>query len=428
MVSRIKTPILFISCILLLVLAMPIWAQDPSGRPTKPEKPGKVKPERPKPPRTPVTVVPPTVMLTIMAEPETDIYINGDKRGTTNDEGKATFDKMPLAQYTVEVRKAGYRNASKPFTAGTDSPTLVFKLEPDLDAPIKQVESLIASGTLMGNAQPNALALVNELSAKYPNHPEVVRLRGVLAAKLSETVRPVITNTVTGWRKVSHDELARAAESSAKAIELKGDEARTKSEAAYFHAVLALRDWQMGTAVDGLATAKSELQKITISDPTFAAAFYQLGIVLIMNNELPAAEAAFQNALKYEPRWAAAYNGLGWVYYGTARFSQAMDAYRRAMTEDPTSAAAYAGLGLVRANKGEKDAAKDFDKAKMVDPASPLPYYYYGLFLSQSKKSKDLQVAESELTIAIQKNANNLEFQNSRAQQTIDDIRKRRKK
>src|SRR5690349_8320082 len=106
MVSRVKSPFFYVSCILLLVMAVPIWAQDPSGRPTKPEKPGKVKPERPKPPRTPVTVTPPTVLLTVMAEPESDIYINGDKRGTTNGEGKATFDKMPLAQYTVEVRKA----------------------------------------------------------------------------------------------------------------------------------------------------------------------------------------------------------------------------------------------------------------------------------------------------------------------------------
>src|SRR5262249_56362563 len=98
-----------------------------------------------------------------------DIHINGDKRGTTNGEGKAVFDKMPLAQYTVEVRKAGFRNASKPFTAGTDSPTLVFKLEPDLDAPIKQAESLIAAGSLLGNSQPNGLAVVHEFSTKVPN-------------------------------------------------------------------------------------------------------------------------------------------------------------------------------------------------------------------------------------------------------------------
>ncbi len=432
MFSRIKVP--FILCFFMLCIAIPpVWSQDPSGRPTKPttDKPNnKPKADKPKPPpRTPVTIAPPTVLLTVLTEPaESEIYINGDKRGATNGEGRVVFEKMPLALYTVEARKEGFRNVSKPFNAGSDSPTLVFKLEPDLDTPAKQFETLIASGTLMGASPPNALALVTELSAKYPNHAEVVRMRGVLAAKLSDTVRPVVTNTVTGWRKVTRDELARAAEASAKAAELRSDDARTKSAAAYFRGVLALRDWQMGNSADGLGIAKNELEKITTSDATFAAAFYQLGVVSIITNDLRNAEMAFLNALRFEPRWAAANIGLGWVYYGSARPREAVDAYRNATTQDPTSAAAYAGLGLVRANRGEKDAVKEFDKAKQVDPASPMPHFYYGLFLSQSKKTKDLEQAEQELTTAIQKNTNNLEFQNSRVQQMITDIRSRRKK
>ena len=41
--------------------------------------------------------------------------------------------------------------------------------------------------------------------------PALWRRRGVLAARLADSIAPVITNSATNWKSLSHDDLARAA-------------------------------------------------------------------------------------------------------------------------------------------------------------------------------------------------------------------------
>ena len=44
-------------------------------------------------------------MLTVLTEPGSEIYVNGEARGITNSEGKVQFDKLALGHYSIEVRK-----------------------------------------------------------------------------------------------------------------------------------------------------------------------------------------------------------------------------------------------------------------------------------------------------------------------------------
>lgn len=413
----------------VLLVAGSAYAQSSTGRPTKkPPKPVNTKPDKPvaKPPRP--TPAAPTVIFTVLTEPpDSEIIINGNRRGVSNAEGKFVIEKLALGAYTVEVKKAGYHSGSQIFNAGSESPTLVFKLEPALEDVVKEFDALVAAGNLMGTESNNALQLVNQLSAKFPARPEILRMRGVLASKLAETAQPVIINSVKNWRKVGQDEMMRAHEALAKASELKSDDTRIQTEAAYLRAIVALRNWQSLSSADGLTTAQTELDKVLSLDPNYASAIYQSGVVKLYANDLSGAEAAFLRALQFEPQWFVGYTGVGAVYYETKRYKEAIEAYRKAVALNPTSAAALAGLGLARAVKGEsKDGLKDMERALQLDATSGVPNLYLGMYFAQSKKGKERERAAQEFKTAVQKNTGNLEFQNSRAEQMLADLQKRK--
>ncbi len=434
------TSILRVAALLLLVclpLAL-VLAQDPSGRPTEPSTKGKKQPKR-----TPTKVEPQpiTVTLTVLTDPpQSTVFINGDERGVTNSEGKAQFDKLLPGHYTVEVRKEGYAPQLQGFNAGTQTPTLVFKLEPNFDQFNKQFDSLIAANKLTGPDSPNALELVSDLATRFPDKPEVVRMRGVLSARLLETVTHVINNSASNWRAVSRDEIARALESANRALELKKDDTRIQSEVAYLKGALALFNWQHAGApssggkpaieneAGGLATARAEFENAVRLDESFAAARYQLGIVLLASGDAAGAEANFVRAVQLEPKWAFAQIALGSAYHAQGRYKDAIDAYRKAIEHGQNQAAAYAGLGLSRAAKGEKDGVKDIERAMKIDPNSALPHLNLGLALALSKNKKDWIRAEEEIKRAMQMNANNAEFQNSVAERALADLQQRKKK
>ncbi|HST20590.1 MAG TPA: PEGA domain-containing protein, partial [Blastocatellia bacterium] len=213
------------SLVLSFVLLTPCFGQDPSGRPTEaaptPTKPTKKPPKKPPVKSDPGPV---TVTLTVLTDPpQSEVFINGDKRGVTNAEGKAQFDRLALGHYSIEVRKDGYSSMLRGFQAGSEAPTLKFTLAANLDSQVKEFDSLIAAGKLTGPESPNAIAIVNDLTGKFPDRPEVVRMRGVLATKLIESITPIINTTATNWRAATRDEISRALDAATNALAIKKD-------------------------------------------------------------------------------------------------------------------------------------------------------------------------------------------------------------
>ena len=442
--------------LLVAVLVNVTVAQDPSGRPTDPTPRGG---KRTPPKRTPARVDPGpiTVTLTVLTDPpESAVFINGESRGVTNAEGKIQIDKLSLGRYSIEVRKDGFSPLARGFQAGSESPTLVFKLEPNLDEVVKEFDSLIASGKLTGPDSPNAFEIVNNLLTKHPARPEGPRLRGVLLSKLAETITPVINGTVINWRTVSRDEVARGLERTKSSLALKDDDKRMQAQSAYLTGVLALRDWQSSgdaageanptqaenrlrtDAVDKesaaavssggtLASARAEFEKALQLDETFTPARYQLGVVLQASGDSAGAEAALIKTTQLEPRWVPAYIALGSAYHAQRKYKEAIEAYRKAIELEPNQPMAYAGLGLARAAKGEKDGVKDIERAMQLDPQSGLPHFNLAIVYSQSKSKKDLARAEEEFKKAIAKNTNNFEFSNRAAERLLADLQKRKK-
>src|SRR5262249_54738741 len=257
---------LALCCLFILVPSALALAQDPSGRP---KDAGKKKTGTRKP--VVKTDSQPTVILTVLTDPpQSAVYINGVRGGQTNADGRRQFEKVPVGHYSVEVRKEGYHPILRGFEAGSEEPTLVFKLEPNLEDYLKQFDALMSAGKLSGPESPNAIEFLDTLSKKFPGRPEVERLRVVLAAKFTEVVPPVVTHTVVDWRAVTRNELLQALNGLTNATMVKPDDTRFQAGAAYFRGVLALYDWQTsgrpqaGGASSGagnLASARSELEK-----------------------------------------------------------------------------------------------------------------------------------------------------------------------
>lgn len=431
-----------LALLLALVLAVSGFAQDPTGRPKDPK--GKKPPvTTPKKPPVKAEPVPATVTLTVLTTPpESTVFVNGEDRGVTNGEGKLQFEKLALGHYSIEVRKDGYAPMLKGFEAGTESPTLVFKLEPKLDDFIREFNGLVASGKLAGPASPNAFELLEKLAMTYGDRAEVTTLKSVLAAKLSETITPIIAQTVTSWRTFNRDQVVRALDASTNALALKKDDVRVQAQAAYLRGVIALRDWQTASAapakgdggggdasgsVSGPAAARSEFENALKLDDSLTAARYQLGVVLLASSDPAGAEAALVKVTQQEPRWAAAHTALGHAYYGGGKFKEAMDAYRTASGIEPANATPVAGLGLARIMKGERDGLKDIERAIKLEPNSALPHLNLAIHYSQSKNKRDWSRAEDEFKKAIQLNSQNLEFQNSAAERMLAEVQKRKK-
>jgi len=435
-----------------LVQAM---AQDPSGRPTEPAQDPTGRPTEPrgtKPPRKPPKtttrrpdVGPATVTLTVLTDPpEAAVLVDGEQRGTSNSEGRLVLERLRLGHYTIETRKDGYRAMTRGFNAGTEAPTIVFKLEPDLDPLVAQFETLAAAGKLIGPDRPNAMEIVNDLTTRFPERPEVQRLRGVLAAKLADSIAPVITNSATNWQAVTREQLAGAADAANTAMAFRKDDKRLRAEAAYLKGAVIFRDWQSATtgatvAGDGklrtgdteaggasLVQARAEFDNAVGSDDAFAPAQLLLGMTLMAMREWAAAEITFIKVTQLEPRWAQGVVSLGMVYYSQGKFKEAIDTYRRALSLEPQNVRAMAGLGLARAMKGEKDGIKDIERAAQMDPASATAQLSLGLALAQSKDKKQRQRAEQAFQKAIELNAKSAEFPTRIAEQALDELKKKR--
>src|SRR5215831_7481977 len=145
-------PVFFVILLLLssIISGGVVVAQDPNGRPTLPSR-------RRKPAAKPKPIPENTITLTIITQPpECQVLINGEVRGTTDSEGKIVLSKLAGGHYTVEARKSGFTTATRGFEAGTEQPTLVFKLIASTEDDVKKLESLVASAKLTRPDNPNA--------------------------------------------------------------------------------------------------------------------------------------------------------------------------------------------------------------------------------------------------------------------------------
>jgi Flp pilus assembly protein TadD len=95
------------------------------------------------------------------------------------------------------------------------------------------------------------------------------------------------------------------------------------------------------------AQAKSTLLELTRSHPTLAGPQINLGILLLVEEDMQGAEHAFRTALQHNPSNVVAYNQLGLLLRRLGRFSDAEQAYSQALLHDPDYLLAHRNIGIL---------------------------------------------------------------------------------
>jgi tetratricopeptide (TPR) repeat protein len=116
------------------------------------------------------------------------------------------------------------------------------------------------------------------------------------------------------------------------------------------------------------ADALKQLEEAVRIDPS-AGRHYDVGRVLLIQQQYAGAEAAFRNALALEPAFAEALYGLAVVRHGQHNLDEAIELYGRARGADPLNLAGHYNLGRAFAERGQIDRAiQSYHKAIELAP------------------------------------------------------------
>ena len=105
------------------------------------------------------------------------------------------------------------------------------------------------------------------------------------------------------------------------------------------------------------SSAIASYQEVLTLDPSYSAAYNNLGFAYEQTNDLKAAIGNYRKAVENDARYADAYYNLGNVYYRNGDYRKAIDNYLRTVEINDQFIMAYNNLGLAYGN------TKKFDKA-----------------------------------------------------------------
>ena len=136
-----------------------------------------------------------------------------------------------------------------------------------------------------------------------------------------------------------------------------------------------------GRTVDAQASPAAEVayQNAIRLGRVSSALYHALGAVQAKLKKYQQSLENFQKALEIDPENVYAWNGLGYVYHDLRRYDEAITAYRQALQLDPQYASPWNGLGLVYEDQGQYDQAiHHYTRALEIDPAYKWAYANIG--------------------------------------------------
>jgi tetratricopeptide (TPR) repeat protein len=116
--------------------------------------------------------------------------------------------------------------------------------------------------------------------------------------------------------------------------------------------------------------ARPWLDKALEKDPNLSDVYSRRGFIDLMAKKYDSAITNFQKKIEMDPKSASTYLNLAQAYQQTGKKAEALAAYRSATTAAPNSALVWAQLGQALAADSAAAAAKAFDRALAIDPAS----------------------------------------------------------
>jgi tetratricopeptide (TPR) repeat protein len=146
----------------------------------------------------------------------------------------------------------------------------------------------------------------------------------------------------------------------------------TAIENRFRQATEAMRAGQLDEAGNGFAD-------VVAAQPSFAEAYFNLGLVREEQGRNDEAIASFKKALQLKPRLRGANLFSAIADYRLNRFDQAVEALRKEIAIAPTDSNAWMWLGVVQlAQEKPEDAVASLDKAAKLAPNNPDILYNRG--------------------------------------------------
>ena len=144
--------------------------------------------------------------------------------------------------------------------------------------------------------------------------------------------------------------------------------------------------------------AEKEYREAIRADPDFAKAHSNLGNLLDDLKQYGEAEKEYREAIRVDPDLALAHYNLGILLNSLKRYGEAEKEYREAIRADPDHALAHSNLGVLLKNSERYDEAeKEYRDAIRMDPYLAEAHANIGILFSRTKRPKD---AKKEFEIA----------------------------
>lgn len=128
-----------------------------------------------------------------------------------------------------------------------------------------------------------------------------------------------------------------------------------------------------------MAVALEEARIAAATDPTYAPALNLLGLVHLMLNEIPQAQASFERAIKLAPGDPQISNDYGWFLCQSGHEQESFKYFEAAaknpLYKTPTRPYTNAGLCYLKI-KDEKAAEANFQRAVMMDGSNAQALYH----------------------------------------------------
>lgn len=139
--------------------------------------------------------------------------------------------------------------------------------------------------------------------------------------------------------------------------------------------------------------AKEVLAAVNKTTLVDAEAHYNLGVILLRENNTTESQTQFERTLAANPKHAPALNNLGVVWDARGDHKKALDYFKKAALVDPMYTEAFfnQGMSYMKLNK-PKEATRAFEQALKLEPAASTPYVKLGtLYLEQGKKERAVE-------------------------------------
>jgi tetratricopeptide (TPR) repeat protein len=128
-----------------------------------------------------------------------------------------------------------------------------------------------------------------------------------------------------------------------------------------------------------LEEAAGDFLKVTTLEPSFAPAYFNLGLVRLLQKQPGEAIAALEKSLRLQPRERGAHLFLGIAYYRKNEYAKAQTALQKEVRLDPENATALMWLGVVQLAQGDALAAcVTLDQAAELKPNDVDILYHRG--------------------------------------------------